>query len=146
MSRNSGYYGPSDSDLSKGFAVIAIAFLLMTAWCIVGLCASCSSEPEITYSYEEELAAASKTTLIDTSDSWTMHQLGLPTRSDLMGYHMYGRWGFSAYEGESGDDGNHIYTRHTYEAVPGNLEAWDELYCIDGDNPAYLLKTSEQED
>ena len=63
---------------------------------------------------------------LNTDNAAQMHKYGLPTKSDVMAYHMYGRWGWM-------DDGE----SHMYSELPGNSGTWDELYGIDPDNPAF---------
>ena len=54
-----------------------------------------------------------------------MHMHGLPTKEDVVHYHVTGTWGYS--------DGGRI---RMYDELPGSAERWDELYGIEP-NPAY---------
>lgn len=135
--RNKVYYGPSEAVTNTGFigCVLCLAIpMALAVICTICTVVGCSAEQP------EEETASSNVVYIDTSDAWTMHTLGLPTKSDMMGYHMYGRWGYSRYEGEE-----QIYTTHIWEGVPGNPEAWDELYGIDPENKAFKYPRKEVE-
>lgn len=149
-SRRGGYYGPSERDLDKGCMFAFLIFAALIATCIFFIVAGLNAPEDdvISYEYEytgEHTDVSSNAVMLDTSDSWLMHSLGLPTRSDLLGYHMYGHWGYSRYEGE-GDD--YMHTVHSFEYVPGSLRDWDELYGLDYDNPSYkypLASDAEEE-
>ena len=54
-----------------------------------------------------------------------MHEHGLPTKADVMEWHVHGSWSYQL-DGEV----------RTYWELPGRASAWDELYGID-DNPAF---------
>lgn len=62
-----------------------------------------------------------------------MHDAGLPTKADVMAWHMYGRWGFGRVV-----DGTHEV--HVWEGLPGGPRVWDALYGLDPDNPAFKFK------
>ena len=62
-----------------------------------------------------------------------MHDAGLPTKADVLAWHMYGRWGFGAIE-----DG--IHTVHIWEDLPGEAWVWDALYGLDNANPAFKFR------
>lgn len=66
------------------------------------------------------------TLILDCSNAADMHRHGLPTKADVMEWHMTGQWGFKV-----GDMG------YIYADLPGLQTTWDELYGIDPDNPAF---------
>ena len=63
---------------------------------------------------------------LDTDNAAQMHRYGLPTKSDVLAYHMYGHWGWIS-NGKS----------HMYSQLPGDSETWDLLYEIDPHNKAF---------
>ena len=70
---------------------------------------------------------------IDVTDAWAMHDAGLPTKADILSWHMYGRWGFARME-----DG--VHTVHIWEDLPGEAWVWDVLYGLDNANPAFKFR------
>lgn len=67
---------------------------------------------------------------IDVTSAEEMHAAGLPTKTDVITWHIYGHWGF-AYT----IDG--VYTVENWEGLPGGAEIWDKLYGIDTDNESF---------
>ena len=64
---------------------------------------------------------------LDCTNAAQMHAYGLPTKADVMEWHMQGQWGYV-------EPGNRL---HMYAELPGGKAKWDELYGIDPDNPAF---------
>lgn len=64
--------------------------------------------------------------VLDCGNAALMHAYGMPTKADVMEWHMSGRWGWI-------EDGRLI----AFDELPGDSRAWDELYGIDSDNPAF---------
>ncbi len=62
-----------------------------------------------------------------------MHDAGLPTKADVLAWHMYGRWGF--YKVVNG-----MQEVHIWHDLPGEAWVWDALYGFDPDNPAFKFK------
>lgn len=105
-----GYYGPSDFDLGcESVALMAIGTLV-----VIVLVALCCCSGEETASDGSEAAAESPRTdiAIDVTDQWAMHDAGLPTKADVLAWHMYGHWGF--YEAADG-----VQAMHVWEDLPG---------------------------
>ena len=63
---------------------------------------------------------------LNTDNAAQMHKYGLPTKSDVLAYHMYGHWSWIS-NGKS----------HMYSQLPGDSETWDLLYDIDPHNKAF---------
>lgn len=63
---------------------------------------------------------------LDISNNALMHKYGMPTKADCMQWHIHGQWGWL-------DDGK----LYAFDELPGDSRAWDELYGIDSDNPAF---------
>lgn len=63
---------------------------------------------------------------LDCSNAAVMHRYGLPTKADAMQWHVHGQWGWIK-------DGK----LYAFDELPGDSRAWDELYGIDSDNPAF---------
>lgn len=125
--RDEGYYGPSPGDLGCG-ALVAIAFGLAGIALVAALCAmSLQDEAAV----PDDSGAASLA--IDVTDQWAMHEAGLPTKADVLAWHMYGRWGFY----KAGDGMQEV---HIYHDLPGGALVWDALYGLDPDNPAFKFK------
>ena len=131
--REEGYYGPSSSDLGCG-ALVAIAFVvasiaLIGVLCFMSLHADAASEQD---SSGGSVGKASDLA-IDVTDQWAMHNAGLPTKADVLAWHMYGRWGF--YEIRDG-----VQEVHIWHDLPGEPWVWDALYGLNPDNPAFKFK------
>ena len=62
---------------------------------------------------------------LDCSDSAQMHEYGLPTKADVIQWHVHGSWGYY-------QDGK-LYASYD---LPGRDDAWDTLYEIKP-NPAF---------
>lgn len=104
------------SGLLTSLTSVMAVFLVGCALCFC-LVATCTA-PEVERPQSQ--------TVIDTSDADLMHSLGMPTKSELAGYHIFGRWGYYR-------DGEFVL----HESIPGDCEAWDELYGLDPDSPNY---------
>ena len=76
--------------------------------------ATTPSEPEPTYTIN-----------LDCNNSALMHEYGLPTKADVMQWHVTGYWSYQL-------DGD----VHTYWELPGRSATWDTLYRID-QNPTF---------
>ena len=57
---------------------------------------------------------------IDTNNAAQMHEYGLPTKTDVIEWHVHGHWAYRA--------GGHMFT---YADLPGGSTVWDDLYSID---------------
>jgi len=130
--REEGYYGPSSSDLGRGSAVLmavgAIVLVLLVALCC------CSAQEEPVSGRGEAAAEAPGTDIaIDVTDQRAMHDAGLPTKADVLAWHMYGRWAF--YKMVDG-----VQEVHIWEDLPGGSYVWDALYGLDPDNQAFKFK------
>ena len=62
---------------------------------------------------------------LNCSNAAEMHEYGLPTKVDVIQWHVHGSWGYY-------QDGK-LYVSHD---LPGRDDAWDALYEI-GPNPAF---------
>ena len=58
--------------------------------------------------------------MLDTSNAARMHNLGLPTKEDVMQWHIHGQWGYYEYG-----------TQVSYADLPGDPAFWDKLYGIE---------------
>ena len=126
--REEGYYGPSSSDLGCG-ALVIIAFVITSVVLVGVLC--------FTSLHDEGVAEAdsgdSTDLAIDVADQWAMHDAGLPTKADVLAWHMYGRWGFYKVNGD-------VQEVHIWHDLPEEAWIWDALYGLDPDNPAFKFK------
>lgn len=62
---------------------------------------------------------------INTTNTAQMHEYGLPTKTDVIEWHVHGRWAYKA-NGRS----------FVYADLPGGSVVWDDLYQIDA-NPVF---------
>ena len=62
---------------------------------------------------------------LDCSNNALMHEHGLPTKADVMEWHVHGSWSYQL-------DGD----MRTYWELPGRASTWDELYGIE-ENPTF---------
>lgn len=139
--RSEGYYGPSQDDLGKGcllpvFAVVSVILVMALAVMSFQDVGDPSATPVSQAEQAESEAAEPEhhsDIAIDVTDSQAMHGAGLPTKADVLAWHMYGRWGFGAVE-----DG--VHTVNTWEDLPGGAWVWDSLYGLDNANPAFKFR------
>lgn len=132
-SRAEGYYGPSPDDLGCGALVMA-ALVVVGVVVIVVLCAmSAVDTGEADGGEDTGAQAVGSGFSIDPDDAKAMHDADLPTRSDVHGWHMCGRWGFP----RDGDDGCEV---HVFYDLPGGAWVWDVLYGLDPDDPRFKFK------
>jgi len=138
--RDEGYYGPSAADLGKGCLLPAfciVGVILVAALCVMSFHEADSPADAAAVSKADAGASeddAKRTDIaIDVTDAWAMHDAGLPTKADILSWHMYGRWGFARME-----DG--VHTVHIWEDLPGEAWVWDVLYGLDNANPAFKFR------
>ena len=62
---------------------------------------------------------------INTTNAAEMHMYGLPTKTDVIEWHVHGRWAYMA--------NGHSFV---YADLPGGSTVWDELYQIEN-NPVF---------
>ena len=94
--------------------------LVVTALLIIGLTVFIMSDAPREEQPDPHIIA------LDITNSAQMHQYGLPTKVDVLEWHMHGQWGYKL-------DGTHFW----HGDLPGMQSTWDELYGIDPDNPAF---------
>lgn len=100
---------------AKGVGVLLVVCAAILAMCgIVDDSTPTEPRPEPTYVLN-----------LDCTNAAEMHAWGLPTKSDVMEYHVHGQWGFY-------QDG----TLMAFDDLPGMNDRWDRLYGIE-DNPAF---------
>lgn len=63
---------------------------------------------------------------VDITNAAQMHEYGLPTKADVIEWHVHGQWAYMA--------NGHSYV---YAELPGGNATWDELYQI-GNNPVFV--------
>lgn len=129
--RDEGNYGPSEADVGCGGLVVpaflAVGVVLVAALCLMSLHDGC----EAVDAAADDAPAAGLA--IDVTNQWAMHDAGLPTKADVLAWHMYGRWGF--YKVVDG-----VQEVHIWEDLPGGAPVWDALYGLDPANPAFKFK------
>lgn len=106
-----------EAEAARGLAkALTVVLACILAVCLFGAYAGCGVEPDVPDPAYIKL---------DISNAALMHMHGLPTKEDVMHYHVSGTWGYS--------DGGRI---RMYDELPGSTERWDELYGIEP-NPAF---------
>lgn len=63
---------------------------------------------------------------LNVTNAAQMHEYGLPTKTDVIEWHVHGRWAYKA-------NGRYF----VYADLPGGNVAWDELYDITN-NPVFV--------
>ena len=109
-------------DLVPGAVMLTSGVVLLVAMLIAGatgLISSCSSQ-------ELEPEAGATPLVVETGNAASMHAYGLPTKADVMEWHLHGQWSYR-------QDGELF----VLDKLPGRTQAWDALYGIDPDNPAF---------
>ena len=131
--RKEGYYGPSADDLGRGaLGLLAVVFgvALAVALCVASCDGGDSADDPDKASRESDTGWGFA---IDPADKRAMHAARLPAKSDVLGWHMNGRWGFPV-------DGGDGYTVLVFHDLPGGAWVWDALYGIDADDPSFRFK------
>ena len=57
---------------------------------------------------------------LNTTNAAQMHEYGLPTKTDVIEWHVHGHWAYRA--------NGHAFT---YADLPGGSTVWDDLYQIE---------------
>jgi hypothetical protein len=99
----------------KGLAALLFcAAVALACWGIVGD----STVPE---EHEQEVSTVDDSHLLtlDTSNAAQMHRYGLPTREDVMHYHVASKWAYQR-------DGITVEV----DELPGGYATWYELYRL----------------
>ena len=91
------------------YYAVAVALIAIATIGVVAMYAN-NEEPEPAPTYSITL---------DCSNSALMHSYGLPTKADVIQWHVFGKWGFTT-DGET----------TLFEELPGDSGAWDNLYHI----------------
>lgn len=100
---------------AKGVGVLLVVCAAILAMCgIVDDSTPAEPQPEPTYTLN-----------LDCTNAAEMHSWGLPTKADVVEYHVHGQWGFY-------QDGILM----AFDDLPGQNDKWDRLYEIE-DNPAF---------
>ena len=132
--RELGYYGPSDADAGIGCASVLLAALgipLMIALLVLSLQGEpIDSTPARSTS---EFSHPVNDAPINAGDERAMHEAGLPTKQDVLGWHETGRWGYGRYEGGE-------YVVRTFDELPEGAAFWDEVYGLDNADPAFRFR------
>lgn len=63
---------------------------------------------------------------LNTTNAAEMHEYGLPTKTDVIEWHVHGSWAFKA--------NGHFFV---YADLPGGSSVWDDLYDI-STNPVFV--------
>ena len=109
------------------YLIIAIFLaLLFSAGCIALSGCAEKQEPVV----ETHVEYRTRGLAVDVTDRHEMHGLGLPTKTDVVEFHMNGRWGWS--EIVNGERHDYLYT-----VLPGGSEVWDRLYGLDSQSEAF---------
>ncbi|MBQ9043811.1 MAG: hypothetical protein IJ111_13480 [Eggerthellaceae bacterium] len=103
-----------------GAVTAAIACILAIA-ALAFIVADSTPEP----AQEAQTDAPSCALYLDCTNAALMHSWGLPTKADVVEWHVHGQWGY--YE-----DGRLC----AFDELPGRSERWDMLYGIEP-NPAF---------
>lgn len=106
-------------DQDNAITLRKVVFAVVAALLVIGIVSYIvndfqADEPKPTYYLE-----------FDCSNAAQMHEYGLPTKADVIEYHVFGRW--CTNDGEV----------HVYQELPGGADPWDELYKIQ-DNPKFV--------
>ena len=99
---------------AKGIGILLVVCAAILAMC--GILNDSTPQPTPEPTYELNL---------DCTNAAEMHAWGLPTKADVMQYHVHGQWGFY-------QDGALM----AFDDLPGMNDRWDRLYGIE-DNPAF---------
>ena len=107
-----------------------IVFCVMCVLCF-GAVAACTQEPpaaevEAVEAVDNHGRTPNSTLAVDVTNAAQMHKLGLPTKTDVMSFHVYGHWAY----GYAADDGERVFFG-PYYSLPGGADIWDKLYGIE---------------
>ena len=103
--------GDDGMALKAGLGFIAAMLIIALAWVVIG---------DAPRTADADAPQATYRLVLDCSNSAQMHNHGLPTKADVMEWHLHGQWGYC-------QDG----MLYAFADLPGRDEVWDELYGID---------------
>ena len=132
--REFGYYGPSDTDVGLGCVsvlVIAIGIPLALALLLFAIQdgdVNCDSPRS-----GSEFSSPVSDVPINAGDERAMHEVGLPTKADVLEWHETGRWGYGRYE-----DGEYVV--RTFTELSEGAAFWDGIYGLDSADPAFRFR------
>lgn len=90
---------------------VGAAVACIVAIVLIAPLAGCEPEPEP----DDSVAL-----VLDTGDAAQMHAYGLPSKSDVLHWHVFGEWGYVDCDGNI----------RMYAELPGEGWRWDSLYEI----------------
>ena len=110
----------SPEDLTLGAVTVAIACILLVGAVIAGVAGMVSS-----CSAPQEQEAVHSALVVEAGNAAEMHAYGLPTKADVMEWHLHGQWAYMQ---------NGVLM--AFDDLPGSPERWDAFYGI-APNPAF---------
>lgn len=133
--RESGYYGPSDTDVGVGCMAVLIAVLgIPLAIALVAFAFQGEAlAPEPTRAADTEFCADACDVPINAGDERAMHAVGLPTKRDVLEWRETGSWGYGRCEGSE-------WVVRTFDELPDGAAVWDGIYGLDNADPAFRFR------
>lgn len=94
-------------------------FLFVVFTCVLMTCIA-AVVSMVTDTQEEPVEQASVALVLNTEDASIMHSYGLPSKDDVVHWHVFGEWGYK-------DCNDNI---RMFAQLPGETWRWDNLYDI----------------
>jgi len=132
--REFGYYGPSDADV--GFGCVSVLVIVLGIPLALALLVFALQGESVDRPFSRsvpEFANAVSDVPINAGDERAMHEVGLPTKQDVLEWHETGRWGYGRYE-----DGEYVV--RTFDELPKGAAFWDGVYGLDSADSAFRFR------
>ena len=132
--REFGYYGPSDADV--GLGCVSVLVIVLGIPLVLALLVFSFQDPDVDCGSPRTASAfggAVSDVPINAGDERAMHEVGLPTKADVLEWHETGRWGYGRYE-----DGEYVV--RTFTELPDGAEVWDGIYGLDSADLAFRFR------
>ena len=119
-------YDYTDQEDAEGFSIMRVVAAVIASLLLIAAVGAFVLDDAPREADQPAATVDTSTLAVRTNNAAEMHRYGLPTKEDVMEWHYSGQWGYKA--------GTSYYV---YADLPGESAAWDELYGIDPDNPAF---------
>ena len=118
-------YDYTDQEDAEGFSIMRVVAAVIASLLVIAAVGAFVLDDAPRATADQPVVVDTATLSVRTNNAAEMHRYGMPTKADVMEWHMTGQWGYKI--------GSMFFV---YGELPGTQAAWDELYGI-GQNPAF---------
>ena len=119
-------YDFAEQEDTEGFSIMRVVAAVIASLLLIAAVGAFVLDDAPRTTDKQPAIVDTSTLAVRTNNAAEMHRYGMPTKADVMEWHYSGQWGYKL--------GSMFYV---YGDLPGTQAAWDELYGIDPDNPAF---------